>query len=56
MSFWAEVLNETIEFIFIVIVAIAGIFAGIALRKRKDKKDAEAADTTVNEVKEDTAT
>ncbi len=43
MSFWIEVLNEALEFIFLVIVALAGIFAGIALRKRKDKKDAETS-------------
>lgn len=53
MSFWIEVLNEVIEFVFIAIIALLGVFAGIALRKRKDKKDAEGS---VNEVKTETST
>ncbi len=43
-AFWLEVYNEAVKFIFLAIVALAGVFAGIALRKNKNKKDA-AADT-----------
>lgn len=39
-AFWLEVYNEAVEFIFLAVVAMAGIFAGIALRKNKNKKDA----------------
>lgn len=45
-AFWLEVYNEAVEFIFLVIVALAGVFAGIALRKRKDKKEAAAKPET----------
>ena len=38
-AFWSEVLIEGIKFVFLVCVAVGGIFAGIALRKHKDKKD-----------------
>jgi hypothetical protein len=41
-AFWLEVYNEAVEFIFLVVVALAGIFAGIALRKNKNKKEAAA--------------
>lgn len=39
MEFWTEVLIEGVKFIFIGLVAVGGIFAGIALRKNKDKKE-----------------
>lgn len=39
-AFWLEVYNEAVKFIFLGVVALAGIFAGIALRKNKNKKDA----------------
>ncbi len=38
----------TVKFIFIAAVAIAGIFVGAALRKKKDQKDAQIAASESN--------
>ena len=38
-EFWSEVAIEGIKFLFLACVAAGGIFAGIALRKHKDKKN-----------------
>ena len=43
MAFWVEVFAEAAKFVFLVLVAAAGVFAGIALRKNKDKKEAQTA-------------
>lgn len=39
MAFLTELLAESIKFIFLVAVAVGGVFAGIGLRKRKDAKE-----------------
>ncbi len=38
-EFWLEVYNEAIRFIFLVFAALGGIFAGTALRKRKNRRN-----------------
>jgi len=47
MGFLSELLFEAIKFIFLVIVAGVGVFAGIMLRKIKNKKLAPETNSTV---------
>ena len=39
MAFLSEPLIEAVKFIFLVGVAVAGVFTGKALRKRKDSQN-----------------
>jgi len=42
MAFLTELLRQGIWFIIYIAVAVGGVFAGRALRARKDRKKAEA--------------
>ncbi|MCR5743563.1 MAG: vanadium nitrogenase [Lachnospiraceae bacterium] len=48
MAFLSELLIESVKFIFLVVVAGVGVFAGITLRKVKDKKKANEADVAAD--------
>ena len=48
MAFWKEVALEAVKFVFLVGMAIAGIFAGKKLRDHKTAKDA-AAETSAEQ-------
>ena len=39
--FWAEFAAELVKYVFLIAIAVAGVFTGVALRKHKDKKESE---------------